>query len=131
MLAVDESFYKEKYKGVELPTDFFERNVDQAVDIVNQWCHCFFDFYDLADLNIEADQIRVQKAVCAQVEYFFELGGNTEQSKDNNTVTSMTVGNFSMANSGSSGPSTIYSSKAYGYLRPTGLLYGGLSHYEC
>lgn len=130
MFTVEENFYQENYKGIQLPEGFFKNNVDQAIDIINDWCHWFFDNHNLNDLSIVEDQDRVKKAVCAQVEYFYELGGNTEMSKSKQAITSLSIGNFSMANSGSNGPSSIYSSKAHNYLRPTGLLYGGIREYE-
>ena len=129
MILVDLDFYQNVYHGKTISEDFFNNNVDQAIDIVNDWCRCYFDDHVLEDLSFTQDQTRVKKAVCAQVEYFSELGGNTEMSKANHTVTSLSIGNFSMANSGSSGPSSLYSSKAYNYLRPTGLLYGGIGQY--
>lgn len=130
MILVDFDFYTNFYHGKTISEDFFNNNVDQAIDIINDWCHWFFDNHNLNDLSIVEDQDRVKKAVCAQVEYFYELGGNTEMSKSKQAITSLSIGNFSMANSGSNGPSSIYSSKAHNYLRPTGLLYGGIREYE-
>lgn len=126
---VTEEYYKDSYHGEQLPDGFFNANVDQAFEIINELCNFYFDNHSLDDLFDDIDRNHVKKAVCAEVEYLKEFGGTTELSRDNNNYTSMNVGNFSITNNAQ--PKTnasnlsIYSDKATRYLRPTGLLYRG------
>lgn len=129
MAPVDYDFYQQEYHGEDIGQKFFDANINQAMDNVNEWCHYYFDNHSLDDLPFEMDRINIKKAICAQVEYFKELGGTTELSRANNNLTSVNIGNFSMSNSANPGSGSLYSSKAFRYLRPTGLLYGGIGEY--
>lgn len=129
--AVDLDFYNTDYGGtIELDKDFIDKNLKQAADLINQFCNFYFDYHSIDDLPLEQDKTNVKKALCAQLEHLFELGGNTELTGQN-APTGVQVGNFQMSGmkSNSTGMRAVRSEKALQYLRPTGLLYRGVGQW--
>lgn len=131
MPIVDQDFYAYTYFGEQVPVNInFERLEMRAEEMVNQYANYYFDSHNLDDLPLEADRINVKKAVCAQIEWFIDVGGVEELANSKqSTITRATVGKF---NYEKSAPTTLPRSTAQrpnaaiNYLRPTGLLYRGV-----
>ena len=131
MPIVDQDFYAYTYFGEQVPVNInFERLEMRAEEMVNQYANYYFDSHNLDDLPLEADRINVKKAICAQIEWFIDVGGVEELANSKqSTITRATVGKF---NYEKSAPTTLprstaqRSNAAINYLRPTGLLYRGV-----
>lgn len=128
--SVDDGFYNDQYGGGKLPDGYIETNSKQAADIINQFCNFYFDRHTIDELPFEQDKTNVKKAMCAQLEHLFELGGNTELTGQN-APTGVGIGNFSMSGmkQNNTGMKSVRSEKALQYLRPTGLLYRGVGQW--
>lgn len=129
--SVDKEFYQKTYGGtLDLDQGFIDKNERQAADIINEFCNYYFDRHVIDDLPLEQDKTNVKKALCAQLEHLFELGGNTELTGQN-APTGVQAGNFSMSGMkpNSTGIKSVRSDKALQYLRPTGLLYRGVGQW--
>lgn len=128
--SVDDDFYNDQYGGSKLPDGYIEANSKQAADIINQFCNFYFDRHTIDELPFEQDKTNVKKAMCAQLEHLFELGGNTELTGQN-APTGVGIGNFSMSGmkQNNTGMKSVRSEKALQYLRPTGLLYRGVGQW--
>lgn len=128
---VDKEYYKNNYHGEVVEDVDWDMYYDRAFDVINEFCDYYFDTHEITNLPLASDVVHVKKAVCAQIEYFVELGGSNELTDSKNAMSSVTVGKFSMSKSGSTpktGFNSIVSSVAIRQLRPTGLLYRGLHH---
>lgn len=129
--SVDQEFYQKTYGGtLDLDKSFIDKNERQAADIINEFCNYFFDFCSIDELKFPQDKMNVKKAMCAQLEHLFELGGNTELTGQN-APTGVQLGNFTMSGMkpNSTGIKSVRSDKALQYLRPTGLLYCGVGQW--
>ena len=124
--SVDDEFYSNIYGGTKLPDNFIDQNCRQAADLINQFCNYYFDYHQFEELPFEQDKTNVKKALSAQLEHLFELGGNTELTGQN-APTGVQIGNFTMSGmkQNNVGMKSVRSDKALQYLRPTGLLYRG------
>lgn len=127
---VDQKYYSYTYYGEEISNDVdWNRYYARAFDIINEYCDYYFDRHSIDDLPLAEDVTHVKKAICAQIEYFIELGGTNELTDRNQSTSSVTVGKFTMGRSGvtpKTGITSVTSQVALRYLRPTGLLYRGL-----
>ena len=123
---VDDKFYTEEYGGIKLPDGFVEKNIKQVADLINEFCNYYFNYHYADDLPFKQDVIDVKKALCAQLEHIYELGGNTELTGQS-APTGVEIGNFQMSGmkQNNTGMKSVRSEKALQYLRPTGLLYRG------
>lgn len=92
-------------------------------------------FYRFNDINEDPAEFRVnqfKQALCAQIDYFKELGADTYESI-NNSPQSFSVGRTTVNNPSRYNPSGENESKrllaedVYLYLEGTGLLYRGVS----
>lgn len=129
--SVDFDFYEKKYGGtVNIDQDFITNNSHQAADLINGFCNYYFDRHSIDELPFEQDKANVKKAMCAQLEHLFELGGDTELTGQN-APTGVQVGNFTMSGmkQNNTGMKSVRSEKALRYLRPTGLLYRGVGQW--
>lgn len=128
--SVDDDFYNKQYGGSKLPDGYIKKNCRQAADIINQFCNFYFDRHTIDELPFEQDKTNVKKAICAQLEHFGELGGNTELTGQN-APTGVEIGNFQMSGmrQNNVGMRSVRSDKALQYLRPTGLLYRGVGQW--
>ncbi len=122
---VDESYYKETYKGEPVDSADFPSLCRRASEIIEEltvYRVTNMTFYALPDGIRE----RVMMAVCAQIEYLDANGGSD---MDNGSdLQSVGLGKFNYTKSSSAGGSTkqsIYSPRAIRLLAPTGLLYRG------
>lgn len=128
--SVDADFYKDVYGGVELPDTFIKDIVNQAADMINEFCNFYFDNHSFDSLPLESDKVNVKKAICAQLEYFYEKNGTTELSGSDDP-TSVSIGDYRVSGmkQSNSGMKSLCSQKALRYLRSTGLLYRGVGQY--
>ena len=121
-MYADKQYYRETFKGIPVEDDAeLERLLMRAsdhIDNVTNYRLKGVEFNTLADFFQE----QVKKAVCAQVEYVTQSGGL--DSFGSGDVTRVSVGQFSYQN-GSSG--SDMSNQALNYLKPTGLLYTGIT----
>lgn len=119
---VDESYYRDIYKGAEVYDDLGVL-LDRASDIVRQ--HTLYRLDDI-DFLPSFMQENVRKAVCAQAEFIDQNGGL--DSLCSGAAASFSIGKFSMsggaAGSGSN-RSPAASPLMLSYLEAVGLLYRG------
>ncbi len=119
---VDESYYRDVYKGAEVYDDLGVL-LDRASDIVRQ--HTLYRFDDIDSLP-SFMQENVHKAVCAQAEFIDQNGGI--DSLCSGAMASFSIGKFSVSGgtavSGSS-CSPAASPLMLSYLEAAGLLYRG------
>lgn len=119
---VDESYYRNVYKGAEVYDDLGVL-LDRASDIVRQ--HTLYRLDDISALP-SFMQENVKKAVCSQAEFIDQNGGL--DSLCSGTAASFSIGKFSMSGgtSGSgSSRSPAVSPLMLSYLEAVGLLYRG------
>lgn len=133
---VDDVWYKTKFFGLEVPDGKWDRYEHAAEAAINDLCHGYFDHWGLADLQLVTDVARVKNAVCAQIEFYVDQGGLTvnERAASHNDAKSFTVGSFSMTKPTTNSDTSIAADGAVDarvirYLRPTGLLYGGVGQH--
>ncbi|MEZ3453831.1 MAG: hypothetical protein K1W17_05615 [Oscillospiraceae bacterium] len=119
---VDESYYRDVYKGAEVYDDLGVL-LDRASDIVRQHTLYRLDGVDCLPFFM---QDNVRKAVCAQAE-FIDQNGGLEALTATGTA-SFSIGKFSMSAGsagGGSGRSPAASPLMLSYLEAVGLLYRG------
>ncbi|MBC2318780.1 hypothetical protein [Listeria booriae] len=128
MAYVDYDFYTTIYFGEAVNEDDFPRLEARARDKIDE-----ITFYRIQtnglDFYNDSIQLRIKKAVCAQIEYFVELGGTTAVSVNNpDTVslgrTSVKANEFASTAIGTD--QNVISPDARKYLAKTGLLYAGV-----
>ena len=130
-LVVDKSFYNNDYHGIEIKDDtLFEQYSAKAQRQVNKYCDFYFDNHTLDDLPLDSDRTNVKNSICAQIEYFNELGSTNELAGDGQ-VTSVHIGNTTKNYShiALNKNKAMVSSQAIEYLASTGLLYRGAGEY--
>lgn len=119
---VDESYYRDIYKGTEVYDDLGVL-LDRASDIVRQ--HTLYRLDDIDSLP-SFMQENVRKAVCAQAE-FIDANGGIDGLTSGGT-TSFSIGKFSMSGGATgcgSNRSPAASPLMLSYLEAVGLLYRG------
>lgn len=125
MSYVDSKFYHEVYKGEPVNDTGFPSLLDRAEELVEEMA-----MYRLTPITFSAMpedvQLRVKKAVCAQIEYLDANGGSD---MDNGVdMQSASLGKFSYSSGGSAegeASQSLYAPRAQRLLAPTGLLYRG------
>lgn len=125
MSYVDSKFYHEVYKGESVNDTDFPSLLDRAEELVEEMA-----MYRLTPITFSAMpedvQLRVKKAVCAQIEYLDANGGSD---MDNGVdMQSASLGKFSYSSGGSAegeASQSLYAPRAQRLLAPTGLLYRG------
>jgi hypothetical protein len=124
MPYVDYTYYTDDFKGVSVTQGEFDRLVRRAsdkIDSLTSYVLHRVEFTQLAQLIQE----NVKKATAAQVEYLVTQGG--ELAVHGDEPSSVSISNFSYSTeSEGHGPRTV-SPIVLEYLRPTGLLYRGVS----
>jgi hypothetical protein len=119
MAYIDYAYYTDVYKGVPIPdADTFSRLSERASELIDQVTN--YTIQDLAALT-PFTQEQVKKATAAQVEYFAYAGEQVIHG--DNGMTDVRLGNFSY----SVGTQSTISPAVINYLRPTGLLYRGVT----
>ncbi|MFC0271124.1 hypothetical protein ACFFIX_06620 [Metabacillus herbersteinensis] len=126
MPYIDYTYYTNTFKGTSLTQEQFDRLVVRAsdlVDMITSYVLHGVEFTQLAQLI----QDNVKKATAAQIEYMDSLGG--ELTIHGGSPSSVSIGNFNYQDSGEG--QQVISPIVINYLRPTGLLYKGVSVREC
>lgn len=118
MAYIDYTYYTDTYKGVPIDADTFLRLSDRASDVIDQLTN-----YQIGDITQYPEwmQTLIKKAVAAQVEYFVYAGEQVTHGDVG--FSDVRIGNFSY----SSGTQAAISPAVINYLRPTGLLYRGVT----
>ena len=119
---VDESYYKDVFKGAEVNDDL-PTLLDRASDIVRQ--HTLRRLDDIDSLP-HSVQENVKKAVCSQAE-FIDANGGLDMLNSGGAA-SFSIGKFSMSGNASgngSNRSPAASPLMLSYLEAVGLLYRG------
>jgi hypothetical protein len=118
MSYIDYTYYTDVYKGVPIDADTFSRLSERASELIDQVTN--YTIQDLSALPVFT-QDQVKKATAAQVEYFVYAGEQVLHG--DNGMTDVRLGNFSY----SVGTQSAISPAVINYLRPTGLLYRGVT----
>lgn len=121
MAYIDYTFYTDVYKGIPISEDAFSRLAERATEIIDQLTG--YAIQDLAALPLFT-QDQVKRATAAQVEYFAYAGEQVVHGGDG--MTNVRLGNFSYS-SGTNDIQSAISPAVINYLRPTGLLYRGVT----
>lgn len=117
-------YYKNEFKGLEVPEGELERYIERASDAVDQVTNYVLYGRELERFAMFI-QDQVKKATAAQVEYFVVNGGPVSVGE----LSQVSAGNFSYTEKDGGGKSKRVSPEALNYLRPTGLLYRGIEVY--
>lgn len=128
MPYVEKAFYDDDYFGEPVDAKLFDKLEAKARDKIDQ-----ITFYRVRKNGLssysEFIQTQVKKAVCAQIEYFVELGGTTAVAVNNaDTVnigrTAMKANEFASTALGTD--AQMICPDARSLLSVTGLLYSGI-----
>lgn len=125
MEYVDETYYKETYKGEAVDSADFPSLCRRAEEMIEE-----MTVYRVSSMTFPAlpDDVRerVKMAVCAQIEYLDANGGSD---MDNGSdLQSAGLGKFNYTKASGTGGNTkqsIYAPRAVRLLIPTGLMYRG------
>lgn len=120
----------EEYKSLTNSTDesrtSFETNLSKASAVLDTITDNYYQFHDLdADMPFRA--MRFKLALCAQIGYFVEMGGNTFEAI-NKAPQTFSLGRTSISNgsrynaSGENESKSLVAEDVYIYLGGTGLL---------
>lgn len=120
-------YYTDTFHGEPVDDADFPSLLERASEIVEEMC-----MYRIRPELMEAygsfTQERIQKAVCAQIEYL-DANGGSEMDNDGNDLQSAGLGKFSYTRvsdtAGGSTRQSLYAPRAQRILAPTGLLYRG------
>jgi len=123
MPYVDYGYYTESYRGVAIEEGQFNSLVVKASDAIDMVTSDALQGIELSQQPIFLQE-KVKKATAAQVEYMAMNGGETAM--HGGSPSSVNVGNFSYSESEGMGSQRV-SPAVMDYLRPTGLLYRGVS----
>lgn len=129
-LTFDE--YKELTGAADDKKEQFNANLSKASAVVDSITSNFYQFNDLATDKVKFRADRFKLALCAQIDYFIEVGGNTYEGI-NKAPQSFSLGRTSISNgsrynaSGSNESKSLVADDVYIYLEGTGLLYKGVS----
>jgi hypothetical protein len=121
---VDRLYYTDTYMGLSVEIADFPALEMRASEIIDE-----LTMYRVAQNTEGLDgydifvQAQFKKAVCAEIEHIDSMGGVDMLNEQ--TSQSMSLGKFSFSGE-SKGSQSEISTRAIGYLTPTGLLYRGL-----
>ena len=121
MTYIDYTYYTDVYKGVPIPdADTFSRLSERASELIDQVTN--YTIQDLAALTTFTQE-QVKKATAAQVEYFALAGDSVTHGVSE--FQNVKLGDFSYSTGGAA--QNVVSPAVLSYLRPTGLLYRGVT----
>lgn len=129
MPYIDYNFYTNEFKGVSLDESTFSSLANRASDLIDIATNDKIGAIGFDNLHPSL-QLRVKKAVAAQIEYIHVNGGI--EAMQSTEMQEASIGNFSYSKSSSraSGAKVannqIICDTARDYLRGTGLLYTGV-----
>lgn len=124
--------YKELTGAADDTLDKFNANLSKASAVIDSITNNFYQFNDLETDKVNFRANRFKLALCAQVDYFIEVGSNTYEGI-NKVPQSFSLGRTSISNgsrynaSGSNESKSLVADDVYIYLEGTGLLYKGVS----
>lgn len=126
----------EEYKELTGTTDDkkeqFNANLSKASAVVDSITNNFYHFNDLATDKVKFRAERFKLALCAQIDYFIEMGGNTFEAV-NKSPQSFSLGRTSISGgsrynaSGENESKKLVPEDIFIYLEGTGLLYRGVA----
>lgn len=123
-MYADETYYNDTFKGIEVETSELTRMLARASDYIDMLTNYKLKAIDINTLDTFF-QDQIKKATCAQVEAWQKQGGLDVVGAGYDSVN---IGNFSYSG-GSDSPQSQVDANVIGYLKPTGLLYSGVSRY--
>lgn len=112
--------------------DKFNANLSKASAVIDNITNNFYQFNDLETDKVKFRADRFKLALCAQIDYFIEVGGNTSEAV-NKAPQSFSVGRTSISSgsrnngSGQSETNQLVAEDVYIYLEGTNLLYRGVA----
>ena len=112
--------------------DKFNANLSKASAVIDNITNNFYQFNDLETDKVKFRANRFKLALCAQIDYFIEVGGNTSEAV-NKAPQSFSVGRTSISSgsrnnaSGQNETNQLVAKDVYIYLGGTGLLYRGVA----
>ena len=124
--------YKELAAAANDNVDKFNANLSKASAVIDNITNNFYQFNDLETDKVKFRADRFKLALCAQIDYFIEVGGNTSEAV-NKAPQSFSVGRTSISSgsrnnaSGQSETKQLVAEDVYIYLEGTGLLYRGVA----
>ena len=124
--------YKELTVAANDNVDKFNANLSKASAVIDNITNNFYQFNDLETDKVKFRADRFKLAVCAQIDYFIEVGGNTSEAV-NKVPQSFSVGRTSISSgsktnaSGQNETNQLVAKDVYIYLEGTGLLYRGVA----
>ena len=124
--------YKELTASANDNVDKFNANLSKASAVIDNITNNFYQFNDLETDKVKFRANRFKLALCAQIDYFIEVGGNTFEAV-NKAPQSFSVGRTSISSgsrnnaSGQSETNQLVAEDVYIYLEGTGLLYRGVA----
>ena len=124
--------YKELTAAANDNIDKFNTNLSKASVVIDNITNNFYQFSDLETDKVKFRADRFKLALCAQIDYFIEVGGNTFEAV-NKAPQSFSVGRTSISSgsrsnaSGQNETNQLVAEDVYIYLEGTGLLYRGVA----
>lgn len=124
--------YKELTAAANDNLDKFNANLSKASAVIDNITNNFYQFNDLDTDSVTFRADRFKLALCAQIDYFIEVGGNTFEAV-NKAPQSFSVGRTSISNGIRNNASEqnenkqIVAEDVYIYLEGTSLLYRGVA----
>ena len=124
--------YKELAAAANDNVDKFNANLSKASAVIDNITNNFYQFNDLETDKVKFRANRFKLALCAQIDYFIEVGGNTFEAV-NKAPQSFSVGRTSISSgsrnnaSGQNEKKQLVAEDVYIYLEGTGLLYRGVA----
>lgn len=124
--------YKKLTAADDDNADKFNANLSKASAVIDNITNNFYRFNDLETDKIKFRADRFKLALCAQIDYFIEVGGNTFEAV-NKAPQSFSVGRTSISSgsrnnaSGQNETKQLVAEDVYIYLEGTGLLYRGVA----
>ena len=124
--------YKELTAAANDNVDKFNTNLSKASAVIDNITNNFYQFNDLETDKVKFRADRFKLALCAQIDYFIEVGGNTSEAV-NKAPQSFSVGRTSISSgsrnnaSGQNETNQLVAKDVYIYLEGTGLLYRGVA----
>lgn len=124
-------YYTDTFHGEPVNETDFPSLLERASEIVEEMCMYRIQ-PELMETYGSFTQERIQKAVCAQIEYL-DANGGSDMDNGGNDLQSAGLGKFSYTKASGtadgSAQQSIYAPRALRILAPTGLLYRGGGSY--
>ena len=124
--------YKELAAAANDNVDKFNANLSKASAVIDNITNNFYQFNDLETDKVKFRANRFKLALCAQIDYFIEVGGNTFEAV-NKAPQSFSVGRTSISSgskinaSGQNENNQLVAEDVFIYLEGTSLLYRGVA----